>query len=1032
MLFILCFIRVNIWRYYYGFIPITGWYNGGKDLTKSALVIGGGIAGIQASLDLADRDIHVYLVEKDPTIGGKMCRLDKTFPTNDCSACILSPKMADCIGHPNITTLTYHEVMKVEGEAGNYKVAVKKKARYVNPNECTGCGDCIAKCPSKGIPDQFEFGLTTRKAIYIPHAQAVPRVALIDADNCKMLQSGKCGVCAKVCGKKAINYEDKEETITLEVGSIVSAVGFQVWDAKNATEYGYGRFQNVVTALEYERMMCASGPHHGHIAVPSTGETPTKIAFIQCCGSRSEKKGWKKYCSSVCCMYATKQAMITKEHGNVDEHIFFMDIRSYGKEFEAYIHRGEDEYGIKMHRSSRVACVEEDPVTKQLLVSYTDSENNGVVETFDLVVLSIGLNPPDGAKEFADTLGIELNEFGFCKTSVFKPLETTRKGVFVTGAFASPKDIPTSVAEACGASAKAGAYIVDKDFKPCAPKVYPAEKDVEGKEPRIGVWVCHCGINIGSVVDVPAVAEYAKTLPGVVMSVETMYACAQDCLEAISNAIKENDLNRVVVASCTPRTHEPLFRTACREGGLNPYLFNMANIRDQCSWIHMHEPELATIKAQDLLRMAIAKACLLEPLFGAEIPVTNAAAVIGGGITGMTTALDIAAQGFPVHLVEREAELGGFARNFNHKEDGVEVSAFLKDTIAKVEGCKLITVHKKATVKDIPGFKGNFKLQLMDGKEYPVGAVILAVGASQYKPTEFNYGKDPKVTTLIDAEKKIAEGKFTAKDVAFIQCVGSRSDSVKYCSRVCCAGALRNAISIKMKDPTANVTVIHKDIRTYGFREELYNLACKVGVRFLRYCADSKLPDYDGKVVKANDVILGADVEIPVDCVILSAGITPDREEKEHIAKMLKVPISKDGFYFEAHQKLRPVDFATEGVFVAGAAHWPKFMDECIAQASGAASRALTIISKKQFTSEGITAVVNDRLCDGCGVCKGCCDFAAIEIVDEGGKRKSKVNAGLCKGCGSCVASCPSGAMEQKGFRGIQIMAEIDACLGGQ
>ena len=1010
--------------------------NGGKDLTKSALVIGGGIAGIQASLDLAGRDIHVYLVDRDPTTGGKMCRLDKTFPTNDCSACILSPKMADVAGHPNITTLTYTEVVKVDGTAGDFKVTVKKKPRYVDATKCTGCGDCVAKCPTKNIPNEFEFGLNTRKAIYIPHPQAVPRVALIDPNYCKKLLANKCGVCEKTCLKGAINYADKETEEVLDVGSIIVATGFQVWDANIATEYGYGRYDNVVTSMEFERMMCASGPDHGHIKCPSNGEAPKKIAFIQCCGSRSEKKGWKKYCSSVCCMYATKQAMITKEHADVQEDIFFMDIRSYGKEFEAYIHRGEDEYGINMHRSARVSNIEEN-ADKTLTVNYTDADGNAVAANFDLAVLSVGLNPPDGAEEFSKILGINLNQYGFCETSVFKPLETSREGIYVSGAFAAPKDIPTTVAESSGAAAKAGACIVDANFEPCKPKVYPPEKDVTGQEPRIGVWVCECGINIGATVNVPEVAEYAATLPGVVYATKTMYACAQDTLQAISQAIQEKDLNRVVVASCTPRTHEPLFRNACREGGLNQYLFNMANIRDQCSWIHMHEPEKATMKAKDLVRMAIAKAAFLEPLEGAKIPVTNAAAVIGGGITGMTTALDIAAQGFPVQLVERSGQLGGNALNFRHSEDGVDTLAFVNELIEKVNNNKLITVHLNSEVKDIPGFVGNFKLQLKDGSEYEVGAVILAIGASAYKPTEYNYGSDDKVMLLLDAEKAIAEGKFTAKNVAFIQCVGSRSDSVKYCSRVCCASALRNAIKIKLADPTSNVTIFHKDIRTYGFREELYRKASEVGVRFLRYRDTDPLPAYDGSTVKAFDTILGADVEVPVDCVVLSNGITPDREEKEEIAKMLKVPISKDGFYFEAHQKLRPVDFATEGVFVAGLAHWPKFMDECIAQASGAASRALTIISKPYLVSEGIVASVNENYCDGCGVCEGCCEYKAISIIEtEDGKKKSSVNAGLCKGCGCCVAACPSGAMEQKGFKGNQIIAEIDACLdfpvGGQ
>lgn len=445
----------------------------------------------------------------------------------------------------------------------------------------------------------------------------------------------------------------------------------------------------------------------------------------------------------------------------------------------------------------------------------------------------------------------------------------------------------------------------------------------------------------------------------------------------------------------------------------------------------MHAPEAATVKAKDLVKMAIAKVALLEPLVGAEIPVTNKAAVIGGGITGMTAALDIAAQGFEVELFEKDKQLGGYALNMVHKEDGVAVADFLKATIAKVNDSPLINVHLNAIIKDIPGFVGNFKVQTSDGMEYPVGGVLFATGAAPYQPTEYGYGKDKKVLTINDVEKSVAEGKFTGKDIAFIQCVGSRSDTVKYCSRVCCASALRAAIQIKMKDPTANVTIVHKDIRTYGFREELYNKACQLGVKFLRYCVDAELPDYSGNTVKAHDSILGEDVEIPVDTLVLANGITPLREEKECIAKMVKVPISKDGFFFEAHQKLRPVDFATEGVYVAGTAHWPKFMDECIAQASGAAARMMTVISKDKIVSEGIVAVSNHDVCDGCGVCEGCCEYNAITIdVDPvSGRLKSNVNPGLCKGCGCCVAACPAGAMEQRGFRSKQIIAEIDALL---
>jgi heterodisulfide reductase subunit A len=446
----------------------------------------------------------------------------------------------------------------------------------------------------------------------------------------------------------------------------------------------------------------------------------------------------------------------------------------------------------------------------------------------------------------------------------------------------------------------------------------------------------------------------------------------------------------------------------------------------------MHSAEAATTKAKDLLRMAIAKAALLEPLVGSELPVTKAAAVIGGGITGMTAALDIAAQGIPVHIFEKEKQLGGFAlKNFRHKEDGKDTAEFVKELIAKIEGNKKITVHKGVKVKDIPGFVGSFKV-IADGLEVPVGAILFATGAAQYKPTEYNYGSDKKVMTTLELEDSLASGKFSGKNVAFVQCVGSRNDSVKYCSRVCCAGSLRNAIQIKMKDPTASVTIIHKDVRTYGFREELYNKASSLGVKFLRYNTDDAMPNYDGKAVKAYDSILGTDVAIPVDTLVLAAGMAPLREEKEELAKMVKIPISKDGFFYEAHQKLRPVDFATEGVYVAGSAHWPKFMDECIAQGSGAAARMLTTISKDKLISEGIVAVSNPVLCDGCGVCAGCCDYNAITICSgEDGRPKSNVNPGLCKGCGSCVASCPAGAMEQRGFRNKQIIAEIDALFEG-
>ena len=1002
-------------------------------MEKNILVIGGGIAGIQASLDLADRGIKVILVEKEPTLGGKMARLDKTFPTNDCSACIFSPKLADCIGHPNIRVLTYSEVVSVDGEPGSFKVKISTKPRYVDMDNSTGCGDCIEKCPTKNIPDQFEFGLTTRKAIYIPHAQAVPRVALIDPDHCKMITKGKCGICSKVCKRHAINYEDKEKTTEVEVCSIICATGFEFWDPHLATEYGYGRFKNVVASYEYERFMSAAGPTGGHILVPSTGKEPKKIAFVQCCGSRNEKNGWKPYCSSVCCMYATKQAIIGTEHMNgVEEHIFFMDIRAFGKEFEDYVKRAGNEYGIKMHRSSRVSNIEEDPATGELIISHCDAKGDPVSERFDMAVLSIGMRASPSGMKLAKILGIDLNEHGFCKTNVYDPLCTSRDGIFVTGAFAAPKDIPTSVAEASGAAAKAGRLAVGKDFTRAKPKEFPPEKDVSGKEPRIGVWVCSCGINIGSVVDVKAVRDYAATLPNVVFATNAMYTCAQDTLTMIADTIKEKDLNRVVVASCTPRTHEPLFRTACQNGGLNPYLFEMANIRDQCSWIHMHEPEAATRKAKDLVRMAVAKSRLLEPLYKENLPVKQSALVIGGGISGMTAALDVANQGFHVDLVENTDRLGGMLNNMSHSEEGTKVSDFVKATEGKVRSNPNITVHMGTNVSEANGFVGNFGIKLSDGTETEVGAIIIATGAKEYVPTEYRYGKDDRIMTNHDLERVLESGSRNPGDTAFIQCVGSRNKEAGYCSRVCCATAIRNAIELKTKYPENNVYIIHKDIRTYGFREELYRRASELGIIFLRREEDDDpvLEPGDDLVLDVNDVTLGDKVSLHLDSIVLSNGIRPDRDANGVLAQMLKIPLSKDGFFFEAHQKLRPVDFATEGIFFAGLAHWPKFMDESMAQASGAASRALTIISKDYIASEGIVSHVNTNICDGCGTCEPICPYHAITmVVGPDGKKKANVNSGVCKGCGACVAACPSGALEQRGFTNSQILAMVEAAL---
>ena len=650
----------------------------------AALVIGGGPAGMQAALDLADSGYKVYILEDTPSIGGTMAQLDKTFPTNDCSMCILSPKLVATGRHENITMLTHAELKKVEGKAGDFKVTITKHSRYIIEDKCTGCGVCAEHCPIEGV-STFDREMAPAKAIYVPFPQAVPLIYTIEKGLCI-----GCGECEKFCEAKAIQYSmapDVEEVI--EVGSIILSPGYSVFDATKKVEYGLGVYPNVLTNIEFERMLSASGPTEGHIIRPSDGDVPKRIAFIQCVGSRDAQTG-NTYCSSYCCMAALKQAVIGKEHvPGLKTTIYFMDTRAFGKEFEEYLYRAENEYGVTIARNNRVPKVTEDPKTNNLILLYHAGAEI-LEEEFDMVILSTGARPPESADSIAKALGIQLNKFGFCEADELSPVETSVPGIFICGAFSGPKDIPDSIAQASGAAGKVAAMLSKERGKLVKKKEYPPEKDVSNKEPRIGVFVCHCGINIGSVVNVPEVLEYASKLPNVVYTERNLYTCSGDTQKKIKETIEKHDLNRVVVASCTPRTHEPLFQNTCREAGLNKYLFEMANIRDQCSWVHRLEPEKATEKAKDLVRMAIAKAATLEPLPQPKIPVTPSALVIGGGLSGMAAALEIANAGYEVHIVEKDKELGGHLRKIYHTLTGVDPQDTLKNLKKEVRSRKRV------------------------------------------------------------------------------------------------------------------------------------------------------------------------------------------------------------------------------------------------------------------------------------------------------------------------------------------------------
>jgi heterodisulfide reductase subunit A len=1018
------------------------------DKVGAVLVVGGGISGMQSSLDLADAGFRVYLLDKLPTIGGVMSQLDKTFPTNDCSMCIMAPKLVGVGRHHNIHIISNAEIQKVEGEEGNFKVTIEKHARKINEDKCTGCGVCLSKCPMEAI-DEYNSGLSGRSAVFIRYPQAVPLVASIDTTKCI-----GCGICAEECRADAVEYDQLGSETTIEVGSIILSPGFEVFDPKVKEEYGYGKYKNVLSSLEFERVLSATGPYAGTVMRPSDGEVPQKVAFIQCVGSRDHQEGSNPYCSAVCCMYAIKEAIIAQEHTpGLKSTVYYMDIRAFGKEFDDYYKRAKEEHGMDFIRS-RVAEVNEDPETKNLILTFVGDDEEVQRAEFDMVVLGVGFKPPEDALTLGEKLDIDLNNYDFCATNTFSPLETTRPGIYVSGAFSGPKDIPDTVAQASGAAAKASGGISTERWKLTTAKEYPPEKDIVGEEPKIGVFICHCGINIGSVVDVPEVVEYAKTLPNVAHAEHNLYTCSEDTQGHIKEVIEELGLNRMIVASCTPRTHEPLFRNTAAEAGLNPYLFEMANIRDQCSWVHMHEPENATVKAKDLVRMAVAKSRLLEPLQKIDLPITQKGLVIGGGLAGMTAALELANQGFETYLVEKEPELGGNLRHIRSVMDmggnGTKIDVgkpreVLESLIKKVNEHDKIYVHTSSEVKDIEGFVGNFKSKIVpagsekgtDGEEIEHGVVIIASGAYEYKPTEYLYGEDERVVTQRELEEKLNSGDgFDPKSVVMIQCVGSRTDEHPWCSRVCCGEAIKNALRIKEVSPDTNVYVLYKDIRTYGFKEDFYKEAAEKGVKFILYDDEHKPvveKNNGGLSVKVSEFNLEETIQLEPDMVILSAGIHPNPDNEE-IGQMLKVPLTKDKFFLEAHMKLRPVDFATEGVFLCGLAHGPKFIDESISQACGSVSRAATILAKDTIEMEPTLSFVVDENCDGCAYCVDPCPYNAITLLEymrDGNLRKTvEVNESACKGCGVCMATCPKKGIFVRGFKLEQLMAMINAALG--
>ncbi len=859
----------------------------------------------------------------------------------------------------------------------------------------------------------------------------------VKAETERCLSCGICSEClecVRVCPAKALRHDELPEEITLDVGSVILIPGFDTFQAQVKGEYGYGRIPNVVTSMEFERLLSASGPTAGEVRRPSDGNHPEKVAWIQCVGSRDVTCN-RDYCSSVCCMYATKEAIIAREHDSrIHPTIFYNDIRAFGKGFEFYYENAATNIGLR-YLKGIISTVKEEQQTRNLVVTYRGEDGTMTSETFDMVVLSVGLEPAASTKKLGERCGIDLNRFGFAETGDFTPNRTNREGVFVAGAFEAPMDIPESVMGASSAAALSGELLSDVRNTLVKAKTFAEERDVRGEDPRVGVFICHCGSNIARIVNVPEVAEYAQTLPNVVHTEHNLFTCSTDTTVAIAEKIREKGINRLVVASCTPRTHEPLFRDVCREAGINKYLFEMANIRDQCSWVHQQEPEPASEKAKDLIRMAVSRAARLEPIQEHSFEVVPRGVVVGGGIAGMTAALSLADQGFDAVLLEREGTLGGTALNLRRSMSGLDIPSFVDGLRQRVVSHPKIRLLLDSELKDSSGHVGHFSLKAKNRKsgeeyEFEAGAVIVATGGIEYEPTEYLRGQSDKVWTQSELDRYLydePERLDGIKNVVMIQCVGSREPDNLYCSRVCCGTAIKNALALKQKDPSTNIYILYRDIRTYGFKELYYRKAREAGIIFLRYDRERKplVEEEDGRLKAiVYDQILGGEVELTADRVVLSAAIRP-HPETETLGVQMKIPRNDVGFFMEAHMKLRPLDFASEGIYLCGLAHGPKYIPETLAQARGAAARAATVLSKDIMQVSGEVSVVDAELCASCLTCVRVCPYNVPAIDPK--TNRVYIEAASCQGCGICASVCPRKAIRLQHHTDEQILAKVAA-----
>ncbi|MBW2621383.1 MAG: CoB--CoM heterodisulfide reductase iron-sulfur subunit A family protein [Deltaproteobacteria bacterium] len=992
------------------------------------LVVGGGIGGMRAAMDLAESGRNVILIDSAYSIGGLMTQLDRTFPTNNCDLCTISPNLSETGRQQRIELMAMTQLTGVSGEAGNFTVTLSRKPRYIDLEKCTACGECFEKFPECV---RFTPGLDHRAPTCMRYPQSIPQAYSIDMEKCRNIDE-----LVQVCQAGAIIPDDAETEIEVSAGSIILSPGATVFDPSALDNYAYGAHPNVVTSLEFERILSASGPTQGELLRPSDGKPPEKIAWIQCVGSRGIQKGAATYCSSVCCMFALKEAIVAKERfqNSIETTIYYMDMRTFGKDYEQYRDRAENEFNVNLVRS-RPHSIVSHPGSGTLQIrstSYDSSESQ--TDEFDMVVLSTGFFISDDVQEMAAKLGIELNPHHFAKTESFSPVSTTIPGIYVCGLFESPKDIPETMIQASAAACMAVKGMDAVSDLENGESVNHSERDVIDEEPSVGVFICDCGQDIDGIVNTARLAEYAGGLPQVTVSVTVGHGCSKESMERIGQLIREKQLNRVVIGGCSPRTHEARFQDLLKKSGLNKYLLEMANIRDQDTWVHANNPEAAAQKAESLISMAVSSVKRARPLVEYTLPMNKDILVVGGGVTGMNAALNLADQGFHVFLAEHSAELGGMAKNIRRTLQGEDVQSYMADLIQKTKNHELIEVITNALIVDHSGMPGMFTTGMqiapqMYYRQINHGITIMATGAMPNRPEEYLLGEHDAVVDQLDLDALLEDDPQRVKawnNVVMIQCVGSRCPDNPNCSRVCCQSAIKNALRILDLNPEAKIFILYRDMRTYGFSEDYFLEARNRGVIFAQYEKDAP-PEVQasGERVEVTflDRILGQELTVSADCLGLSTGFVANDETTEELAMIFRLQRTTDGFFLEDHVKLRPLDLTVPGFFVAGTAHAPKNIRESIADAQAAAGRAQTLLARNAIELGAAVARVDQNKCAACLACVRACPFDVPFINAEG---YSEIDPAKCHGCGVCAADCPAKAIQLMQFEDIQILAKIE------